>query len=167
MAFPPPCHALLQGFVPTQGMNLDLLLCRHVTLWATREALGHHNTQIFLPPLLSCYKQLSVQQSESPSYLRNQASPAWNHQGDSLTHKWNANSIQWDSQLHGLQPLIVHLTSTYISALSGIPDSQACYCLIFAPVSSLCASFPRSWCGLAFWRDLEVSPWEKLCSSLK
>ena len=30
MAFPPPCHALLQEIIPTQGPNLGFLLCRHI-----------------------------------------------------------------------------------------------------------------------------------------
>ena len=34
------CHFLLQGISLTQGSNLGLLHCRHLSVWAAREALG-------------------------------------------------------------------------------------------------------------------------------
>ena len=145
MAFPPPCHTLLREIVSTQGTNLGLLLCRRTAIWATRQAPGrHHSHRSFC--LHSCPATSSFLYSRPSALLIYgiRPPPAWNHPGDSLTHKWNANSTQWDRGFHWLQPLITLLTSASISALStgllGVPDSQACYCLIFAPVSSLCAA---------------------------
>jgi len=80
MAFPPPCHALLQEIVRTQVMNLGLLLCRHILIWATREALGHHNSHRSFC-LHSCPATSSFLYS-SPSALLVygiRPLPAWNH----------------------------------------------------------------------------------------
>lgn len=77
------------------------------------------------------------------------------------------NSTQWDRRFHWLQPLIILLTSASVSALStgllGVPDSQACYCLIFAPVSSLCASLSPGLDVALLSGETEKSHPEKSC----
>ena len=70
------CHFLLQGFFPTQGLNLCLLPCRWILYhWATREILiSYHlssvqslsHVQLFATPwFAACQASLSITNSRS------------------------------------------------------------------------------------------------------